>query len=107
MTRFNPTGEDPLVPKDLGPEGQAAWDEMSRGATMRADEKLLLAEACRLIDDLAKMRREGTASTQQVRLAQEQLRKLLTSVRWEGAADGGQMSQWGRELANRRHHGRG
>lgn len=99
--------EDPRVgePEDLGPAGLEAWRELTEGVTtIRPDELMLVHEACRTIDNLATLRDPGRTQTmekmREERMQQEQLRKLLTAIKWTD--DEKSAGEWGRTMANRR-----
>lgn len=94
----------PRAPDGLDKAGKRLWRRLvSAEFEYRGDELTLLEEACRTADNLAAIRESGGAPKEE-RLQQEQLRKLLLSVKWpESEADDSRNgSEWGTYMARRR-----
>lgn len=99
-----PENPPPKPPAGLGAAGAARWRRLTAALEFQPHELIVLEEACRVVDVLARLRRRKTDPKNdiEIRLQQEQLRKLLGGINWpaENEAD---LSHWGRSLANRRY----
>ena len=101
------TGESPKPPEPpvgLGPAGRARWRQLTASVEFQPHELVILEEACRVVDVLARLRRRRPSpkTDVEIRLQQEQLRKLLGGISWPD--DAGNLSAWGRAAALRRWH---
>jgi hypothetical protein len=101
------TAESPKPPAGLGPAGRARWRQLTAELEFQPHELVILEEACRVVDVLARLRRRRPSpkTDVEVRLQQEQLRKLLGGINWPDDGADKPLSQWGRTLAHRRWRG--
>lgn len=97
-----PEKPSPKPPADLGAAGAARWRQLTVALEFQPHELIVLEEACRVVDVLARLRRRRASATTdvEIRLQQEQLRKLLGGIAWP--ADEADLSKWGRTMANRK-----
>ena len=64
-------------PTGLGPAGRARWKQFTADLEFQPHELIILEEACRVVDVLARIRRRRPSpkNDTEIRLQQEQLRK--------------------------------
>lgn len=92
------------APEGLSKAGKRLWKRLIvSDLEYRPDEILLIEEAARVADTLAELRQrpQDPKTRIECRLQQEQLRKLLRAISWPEENDAN-MSQWGRQMAQRR-----
>lgn len=73
-----PENPPPKPPAGLGAAGAARWRRLTAALEFQPHELIVLEEACRVVDVLARLRRRKTDPKNdiEIRLQQEQLRKL-------------------------------